>query len=174
MAASAGSGKSFVVWGISAFVVLAIAVVAAIAGTSKFTAPARAATEFLSAHARQDGVQTTASGLQYEVLVAGEGDSPRHDDLVMVHYEGRLTDGTVFDSSHARGEPAVFGVDDVIPGWTEGLQLMRPGSKYRLTVPPHLGYGARGAGGAIPPNAVLIFDVELLAIAPRQDAATQG
>jgi FKBP-type peptidyl-prolyl cis-trans isomerase FkpA/FKBP-type peptidyl-prolyl cis-trans isomerase FklB len=102
------------------------------------------------------------------MLAAGEGPTPTVTDTVLVHYEGRLADGTVFDSSYQRGQPAVFGVADVIPGWTEGLQLMRPGGKARFTIPPELGYGARGAGGVIPPNAVLVFDVELLAIAPKQ------
>lgn len=165
---AAGTRKQgFVLWGISAFVAIALAVVVAVAGTSKFTAPARAADAFLAENKVKEGVQTTESGLQYKVLAAGEGEAPRADDVVLVHYEGRLADGTVFDSSIARGEPAAFGVGDVIPGWTEGLQLMRPGAKYQLTIPPELGYGARGAGGVIPPNAVLQFDVELLAIAPR-------
>jgi FKBP-type peptidyl-prolyl cis-trans isomerase FkpA/FKBP-type peptidyl-prolyl cis-trans isomerase FklB len=111
---------------------------------------------------------TTASGLQYQVLREGEGEHPLATDTVLVHYEGRLADGTVFDSSYARGEPASFPLDHVIPGWTEGVQLMTPGAKYRLIVPPELAYGEAGAGGVIPPNATLTFDVELLAIAPRQ------
>ena len=113
-------------------------------------------------------MKTTASGLQYEVLTEGQGESPVATDTVAVHYEGKLVDGTVFDSSYQRGEPAVFRLDQVIPGWTEGVQLMKPGAKYRFTIPPELGYGPEGAGGVIPPNAVLQFDVELLAIAPRQ------
>ena len=112
-------------------------------------------------------MKTTASGLQYEILKAGAGASPAAGDTVAVHYEGRLIDGTVFDSSIARGQPAVFQLDQVIPGWTEGVQLMQPGAKYRFTIPPELGYGARGAGGTIPPNAVLVFDVELLAVKPK-------
>ncbi len=137
-------------------------------GTRSLAAPASEARAFLSANREKPGVQVTESGLQIEVMAEGEGESPTASDLVLVHYEGRLANGTVFDSSYQRGEPAAFGVGDVIPGWTEGLQMMKPGGKYRLTIPPELGYGARGAGGVIPPNAVLVFDVELLAIAPRQ------
>lgn len=136
-------------------------------GTRSFAAPAQEARAYLSANREKPGVQVTESGLQYEVMSEGEGESPSADDMVLVHYEGRLIDGTVFDSSYQRGEPVAFGVGEVIPGWTEGLQLMRPGGKYRLTIPPELGYGARGAGGVIPPNAVLVFEVELLAVAPR-------
>ena len=137
-------------------------------GTRSLAAPAQEARAYLSANKEKPGVQVTDSGLQLEVLADGEGASPTARDMVLVHYEGRLADGTVFDSSYQRGEPTAFGVGEVIPGWTEGLQMMRPGGKYRLTIPPELGYGARGAGGVIPPNAVLVFEVELLAIAPRQ------
>ena len=147
---------------------LALAAGLAVFGTSSLVGPAKAADAFLEANKGKASVKTTESGLQYEVLAVGAGESPRADDTVLVHYEGRLADGTVFDSSVARGQPAAFGVGDVIPGWTEGLQLMKPGGKMRFTIPPELGYGASGAGGVIPPNAVLIFDVELLAIAPRQ------
>ena len=122
---------------------------------------------YLTQHKAKPGVKTTASGLQYEILKPGTGASPAATDTVAVHYEGRLIDGTVFDSSIARGQPAVFQLDQVIPGWTEGVQLMQPGAKYRFTIPPELGYGARGAGGTIPPNAVLVFDVELLAVKPK-------
>jgi len=159
-----GIGK----WVVAGLVLAIGGVGLALAGTSSLRAPARDATAFLIANQEKPGVKTTQSGLQIETLAAGEGDTPTADDTVLVHYEGRLADGTVFDSSYQRGEPAVFGVGDVIPGWTEGLQLMRPGGKARFTIPPELGYGARGAGGAIPPNAVLVFDVELLAVAPRQ------
>lgn len=107
---------------------------------------------------------TTASGLQYEVLNEGDGAKPSATDTVTVHYHGTLTDGTVFDSSVDRGQPASFPLNRVIPGWTEGVQLMSVGSKYRFTIPPDLGYGSRGAGGVIPPNATLIFEVELLSI----------
>ena len=107
---------------------------------------------------------TTASGLQYEVLTEGTGPKPKATDTVTVHYKGTLTNGKVFDSSYDRGEPISFPLDRVIKGWTEGLQLMSVGSKYRLTIPSQLGYGAAGAGGVIPPNATLIFEVELLKI----------
>jgi FKBP-type peptidyl-prolyl cis-trans isomerase FkpA len=106
---------------------------------------------------------TTASGLQYEVIEEGDGAKPATRDHVTVHYKGELTDGTVFDSSYDRGQPATFPVNQVIPGWTEGLQLMSVGSKFKFYIPADLGYGARGTG-PIPPNAPLIFDVELLGI----------
>jgi FKBP-type peptidyl-prolyl cis-trans isomerase len=109
-------------------------------------------------------VVTTASGLQYEVLESGSGASPGPTDRVTVHYRGTLEDGTEFDSSHKRGQPAVFPVDRVIPGWTEAMQLMKEGDKWRLTIPPELAYGERGAGSAIPPNATLIFEVELIRV----------
>lgn len=107
---------------------------------------------------------TTASGLQYEVLTEGSGARPTAADTVTVHYKGALTNGKVFDSSYDRGTPISFPLMGVIKGWTEGLQLMSVGSKYRLTIPAHLGYGAAGAGGVIPPNATLVFEVELLKI----------
>lgn len=107
-------------------------------------------------------VITTDSGLQYEILEEGEGESPGRTDQVEVHYEGRLEDGTVFDSSYERGAAAKFGLHQVIPGWTEGVQLMRPGAKYRFVIPSELGYGDRGAGNQVPPGATLIFEVELI------------
>lgn len=107
---------------------------------------------------------TTQSGLQYEVLVDAEGPKPIAIDTVTVHYHGTLPNGTVFDSSYNRGAPATFPLNRVIKGWTEGLQLMSVGAKYRFIIPPYLGYGAQGAGSAIPPNATLIFEVELLSI----------
>ena len=140
----------------------------AFTGTSKLVRAAAPATDILASNKERPGVKTTASGLQYEVLTEGKGERPVATDTVAVHYEGKLVDGTVFDSSYERREPAVFRLDQVIPGWTEGVQLMTPGSTYLFTIPPELGYGPEGAGGVIPPNAVLQFKVELLAIAPRQ------
>lgn len=122
---------------------------------------------FLAENGRKAGVTTTASGLQYEVIKPGNGVKPTAADTVLVHYEGRLLDKTVFDSSYSRGQPAQFPLGQVIPGWTEGVQLMPTGAKYRFVVPPALAYGASGAGGVIPPGAVLEFDIELLAIKPR-------
>lgn len=124
----------------------------------------KAGEEFLAANAKREGVKVTASGLQYEVLEASLGQKPKATDTVKVHYEGTLIDGTVFDSSYRRGEPISFGLNQVIKGWTEGLQLMSIGSKYKLYIPYELGYGAQGAGGSIPPYAALIFTVELLGI----------
>jgi FKBP-type peptidyl-prolyl cis-trans isomerase FklB len=120
---------------------------------------------FLAENKKKKGVTTTESGLQYEVLTAGKGASPKKTDKVKVHYHGTLVDGKVFDSSVERKEPASFGVGQVIPGWTEALQLMKVGDKWKLVIPPDLAYGARGTpGGPIGPNAVLIFEVELLDI----------
>lgn len=119
---------------------------------------------FLAANAQKEGIKTTKSGLQYKVLRVGEGRVPKRTDTVKTHYEGRLIDGTVFDSSYTRGEPATFPVQGVIPGWTEALQLMPVGSKWQLFIPAELAYGERGAGGVIGPNATLIFDIELLSI----------
>ncbi len=119
---------------------------------------------FLAENKGKDGVVTTDSGLQYTVMTEGEGPKPTKDNTVRVHYTGTLLDGTVFDSSVQRGEPAEFGVGQVISGWTEALQLMNVGSKYKLFIPSELAYGARGAGQAIGPNAMLIFEVELLDI----------
>ncbi len=124
----------------------------------------QAGEEFLAANKTQPGVKTTASGLQYLVLQAGTGRKPGATSRVKCHYEGRLTDGTVFDSSYRRGEPATFPLDGVIAGWTEGLQLMQEGAKYRFFIPYALGYGTRGAGQSIPPYAALVFDVELLEV----------
>ncbi|MBR1564944.1 MAG: FKBP-type peptidyl-prolyl cis-trans isomerase [Paludibacteraceae bacterium] len=120
--------------------------------------------KFLAENAKRAEVKTTASGLQYEVLSATIGQKPKATDKVRVHYEGTLIDGTVFDSSYKRGEPITFGLNQVIRGWTEGLQLMSIGSKYKLYIPYQLGYGERGAGTQIPPYSTLIFTVELLGI----------
>lgn len=126
---------------------------------------------YLAENGKKQGVITTASGLQYEVLTQGKGTKPKPTDIVKVHYNGTLIDGTVFDSSVQRGEPAVFQLDQVITGWTEALQLMPTGSKYRLTLPPELAYGEQGAG-PIPANAVLTFEVELIGIEkPTSDKA---
>ena len=126
---------------------------------------------FLAANARKKGVKTTASGLQYKVLSKGTGVKPKATDTVTVNYEGKLLDGTVFDSSYKRGKPATFQLNHVIPGWIEGLQLMKEGAKYRLFIPSKLAYGERGTpGGPIPPRATLIFDVELLKVAPTKAA----
>jgi len=119
---------------------------------------------FLEANAKNEGIQTTASGLQYRVVQEGTGATPADTSSVTVHYTGKLIDGTVFDSSLKRGEPTTFGVNQVIPGWTEGLQLMKEGAKYEFYIPSNLAYGERGAGGAIPPYATLIFEVELISV----------
>jgi FKBP-type peptidyl-prolyl cis-trans isomerase FklB len=122
------------------------------------------AEQFLAANAAREEVSTTASGLQYEVLQAGEGTRPGARSDVVVHYHGTFVDGTVFDSSLERGEPAEFGVHQVIPGWTEALQLMSVGDKWRIACPPELAYGEQGAGATIPPNTALVFEVHLIAV----------
>ena len=119
---------------------------------------------FLADNGKRPEVKTTASGLQYEVIEEGTVAMPTKDDRVMVHYTGKLIDGTVFDSSVERGEPATFGVTQVIPGWVEALQLMKEGAKYRLFIPSALAYGPAGAGAAIGPDSTLIFDVELIKV----------
>lgn len=121
-------------------------------------------TKYLAENGKKSGVTTTASGLQYEILAQGTGTKPKATDTVKVDYVGTLLDGTTFDSSIERGEPAVFPLDQVIPGWTEGIQLMNVGSKYKFTVPSALAYGPNGAGGKIGPNATLVFEVSLLSI----------
>lgn len=126
--------------------------------------PVSAGQNYLDENAKRDGVIVTDSGLQYEVLNEGTGDSPQSNSTVVVHYRGTLIDGTQFDSSYDRGEPATFRVDQVIAGWTEALQLMKVGSEYRLVIPPSLGYGNRGSGALIGPDEVLVFHVELLDI----------
>lgn len=131
----------------------------------KASTEAKAAGEkFLAENAKRPEVKTTESGLQYEVLESTLGQKPQATDTVRVHYEGTLIDGTVFDSSYKRGESITFGLNQVIKGWTEGLQLMSVGSKYKLYIPYQLAYGAQGAGSSIPPYAALIFTVELLGI----------
>ncbi|MFJ4348285.1 FKBP-type peptidyl-prolyl cis-trans isomerase [Pseudomonas sp. NPDC089401] len=128
---------------------------------AKAEAAAAAGKEFLVENAKRDGITTLASGLQFEVLTAGEGAKPTRESNVRTHYHGTLIDGTVFDSSYDRGQPAEFPVGGVIAGWTEALQLMNAGSKWRLYVPSELAYGAQGVG-SIPPHSTLVFDVELL------------
>ncbi|MDE6300655.1 MAG: FKBP-type peptidyl-prolyl cis-trans isomerase [Muribaculaceae bacterium] len=124
----------------------------------------KAGKEFLEANGKREEVKVTPSGLQYEVLEEGNGPKPEANDRVVVHYTGRLIDGTVFDSSEERGEPATFGVTQVIPGWVEALQMMNAGSKWRLYIPSQLAYGPNGAGGVIGPNQTLIFDVNLIEV----------
>lgn len=125
----------------------------------------KAGEAYLAENAKAEGVKTTASGLQYKVVAEGAGTKPALTDQVSVHYEGRLISGEVFDSSIARGEPVTFPLNGVIPGWSEGVQLMSPGAKYQFTIPSALAYGPGGTG-PIPPNSVLIFDVELLSVNP--------
>lgn len=125
---------------------------------------AKAGQEFLLENGKRVEVKTTPSGLQYEVLREGEGAQPKAEDTVEVHYTGKLIDGTVFDSSVDRGQPATFGVTQVIPGWVEALQLMKEGAKWRLFIPSQLAYGPQGAGNVIGPNQTLIFDVELIKV----------
>jgi FKBP-type peptidyl-prolyl cis-trans isomerase len=130
----------------------------------------RAAAKFLAENTKKPDVVTTASGLQYKVLTQGSGASPKATDSVVVNYRGTLLDGTEFDSSYKRGEPATFQVNRVIPGWTEALQLMKPGGKYTLWVPPQLAYDLRSPP-SIPAGSMLIFDVELVSIKPPEQAA---
>lgn len=120
--------------------------------------------KYLADNAKKEGVRVLPSGLQYMVLKEGKGKSPVATDQVKCHYEGMLVDGTLFDSSIQRGQPATFPLNGVIAGWTEGLQLMQEGAKYRFFIPYHLGYGERGAGQSIPPFSALIFDVELIEV----------
>ena len=124
----------------------------------------KAGEDFLAENAKKDGVVVLPSGLQYTVLTEGTGAQPEATDQVKCHYEGRLVDETVFDSSYQRGEPAVFPLNGVIAGWTEGVQLMKEGAKYRFFIPYNLAYGERGAGNSIPPYAALVFDVELIKV----------
>lgn len=124
----------------------------------------QAGKEFLAENAKRSGVVVLPSGLQYEVLAEGKGRKPKATDKVQCHYHGTLIDGQVFDSSIQRGTPAVFGVNQVIPGWVEALQLMPEGSRWKLYIPSDLAYGEQGAGGSIPANATLIFEVELIKI----------
>ncbi len=124
----------------------------------------QAGEEFLAANSKKEGIVTLPSGLQYQVLKEGNGKRPQATDQVKCHYEGTLIDGTVFDSSYQRGQAATFGLNQVIAGWTEGVQLMQEGAKYRFFIPYNLAYGERGAGASIPPFAALVFDVELIKV----------
>lgn len=139
--------------------------------TAKGKEAAAAGEKFLADNKGKPDVKTTASGLQYKVIKEGNGPMPKETDTVEVNYRGTLTDGTEFDSSYKRGEPASFPVNRVIKGWTEALQLMKVGSKYQLFIPAALAYGERGAGAQIPANSALIFEVELLSIKPAAAAA---
>ena len=132
---------------------------AAIANRNK-----KAGEEFLAANKKNKGVKTTKSGLQYKVITSGKGATPKATDIVVTHYRGTLIDGKVFDSSYKRGKPATFPVNGVIKGWTEALQMMKVGDKWKLFIPANLAYGERGAGKSIGPNETLIFDIELLKI----------
>jgi FKBP-type peptidyl-prolyl cis-trans isomerase len=156
------------------FIVGAIAIVAVLAvlfiiqpGNQQVSQSDLRATEgaqFMASNANTEGMMTTASGLQYLVVTEGDGPRPTASDTVTVHYTGKLLDGTVFDSSVERGQPISFPLGNVIAGWQEGLQLMPVGSTYQFWIPPGLAYGTRGAGGVIPPNATLFFEVQLLGI----------
>ena len=134
------------------------------AQSKKFGAVKEEGAAYLAENAKKEGVTVLESGLQYEVITAGTGNKPAATDNVTVHYKGTLIDGTVFDSSIERGQPATFPVNGVIPGWIEGLQLMTEGSKWKLHIPFNLAYGEQGAGGSIPPFATLVFEVELIKI----------
>ncbi|MGV6806583.1 MAG: FKBP-type peptidyl-prolyl cis-trans isomerase [bacterium] len=129
---------------------------------------------YLAGNAAKEGVVTTESGLQYKEIVAGEGATPGAEDVVEVHYRGTLIDGTEFDSSYKRGVPAQFGVNQVIPGWTEALQLMQEGDKWELTIPSNLAYGPGGTGGSIGPDQTLLFEVELLTVNPGAEESEEA
>lgn len=134
------------------------------AAAEKFKETKEKGEAYLAENAKKEGVVTLPSGLQYQVIKEGNGRRPKATDKVKCHYEGMLVDGTLFDSSIQRGEPATFPLKGVIKGWTEGLQLMQEGAKYRFFIPYHLGYGENGAGASIPPFAALVFDVELIEV----------
>ncbi len=133
----------------------------------------KAGDDYLAKNKEKKGVVVTASGLQYEVVTAGKGATPKAEDKVTVHYKGTTIDGTVFDDSNKRGEPAVFGVNQVIPGWSEVLLLMQEGATYRVVIPPSLAYGEQGVPPTIEPNSVLVFDVTLVSIAKEETVQAQ-
>jgi len=141
--------------------------------TAKAAAAETAGKKFLADNGARAGVKTTASGLQYEMVTEGAGKMPKATDKVTVHYKGTLIDGTEFDSSYTRGQPVTFPLGNVIPGWTEGLQLVKTGGKAKLYIPSNLAYGERGAGAEIGPNETLVFEVELIAI-EKPDAPTKA
>ncbi|KRB82516.1 peptidylprolyl isomerase [Sphingomonas sp. Root710] len=154
---------------------IAIGLGAAYLGTAGQVAMAMSPDEFLAANAKDGGVVQTPSGLQYKVLREGNGPKPGPADIVLVNYDGKLLSGETFDSTKTDGKPRAMPIGGTIPGWTEGLQLMSKGSKYRFWMPPALAYGEHGAGnGVIPPNAVITFDVELLEIAPAPMGGMPG
>ncbi|WP_340314657.1 FKBP-type peptidyl-prolyl cis-trans isomerase [Rhizorhabdus argentea] len=155
-------------------VVIAIAMFAAYAGTAKQVAMAMSPNEFLASNGKKSGVVTLPSGLQYEILQEGSGPKPGPSDVVLVDYEGKLANGEVFDSSARHGGPQPLPLQGMIPGWTEGLQLMNTGSKYRFWMPPALGFGETGAPPKIPGNALVSFDVTLNAIMPPQALGMGG
>ena len=151
------------IWKLLAAVVL-VALVSTVQAESQMEINEKAGKAFLEKNYKAEGVKQTASGLQYKVIREGSGRRPGPTSRVTVNYEGRHLNGKVFDSSYKRNKPITFGLNRVIKGWTEGLQLMQEGAKYQLFIPPELGYGHRGAGVAIGPNETLIFDVELLKV----------
>jgi len=134
----------------------------------------KAGEAFLAENKKKEGVTVTESGLQYEIITEGTGKTPKTTDTVTVHYKGTTIDGTVFDDSSKRGEPAVFGVTQVIPGWSEVLQLMKEGAKYKVVIPSSLAYGERGVPPMIEPNSVLVFDVELISIAKEKEESAKA
>jgi FKBP-type peptidyl-prolyl cis-trans isomerase len=144
------------------------------ANKEKVAANMAAGEKFLAENKTKEGVKTTSSGLQYKVLKEGDGPSPKETDVVETHYRGTLINGTEFDSSYKRNEPTSFPVNRVIPGWTEGLQLMKVGAKYQFFIPSGLAYGERGAGQDIGPGETLIFEVELLGIKPGDPAEAEA
>ena len=161
------------------WIVIALVALVAVGWAWKSTATqvamSQPASAFLAANAKRKGVITTSSGLEYEVLTPGAGPKATPADVVIVDYDGKLADGSTFDSSARQGGPATLPVSGLIPGWVEGLQLMNTGAHYRFWIPPELGYGPAGAGnGVIPANALLVFDVTLHAIAPQQQSAMPG
>ena len=161
-------------WGGILFLICA-ALLLAWQGTKAQVAMAKPADVFLAENAKRSGVVTTPSGLQYQVIREGTGPKATAQDVVLVNYDGKLANGDTFDASARHGGPATLPVGGSIPGWAEGLQLMNKGAKYRMWIPPSLGYGPQGAGdGVIPPNALLVFDVELLEIAPGAAAGMGG